>query len=107
METAFVPGMRGWELFSSMAFWGGGEFRASWKQHLFLEYEGGNCFAQWLVRLVGRSKFPAMASGGGDIGDNGNSICSWNARAGIVFLDGLLGWWGICCFLEAAFVPGI
>jgi hypothetical protein len=107
LETAFVLGMRGCELFSSMAFWGGGELLVSWKQHLFLECEGGRCFAQGPVGLVGMSEFPAMPSGGGEFGVNGNSICSWNARVGIVFLDGLLGWWRISCFLETAFVPGI
>jgi hypothetical protein len=86
---------------------GGGEFVVSWKQRLFLECEGGSCFAQGLVGLVGMSEFPAMAWRGGDFGVNGNSIWSWNARAGIVFLDGLLGWWRIWCFLATAFVPGM
>jgi hypothetical protein len=86
---------------------GGGQLHVSWKQHSFLEYEGGSCFAQGLVGLVGMSESPAMASSGGGFGVNGNSICSWNARVGIVFLDGLLGWWRIACFLETAFVPGI
>jgi hypothetical protein len=40
---------------------GGGEFVVSWKQRLFLECEGGSCFAQGLVGLVGMSEFPAMA----------------------------------------------
>jgi hypothetical protein len=86
--------MRGRELFSSMAFWGGGEFVVSWKQRLFLEYEGGSCFAQGLVGLVGMSEFPAMAwcdtlSGVGVL--IGVALCSGHhfARGGIL-LGGIL-----------------
>ena len=80
MDTALVPGMRGWELFSSLAFWGGGEFGASWKQHLFLECEGGNSFPRWPSGVVENCMFL------------GNSIRSWNMRVGVVFLNGWLGW---------------
>ena len=79
-DTALVPGMRGWELFSSLAFWGGGELGAFWKQRLFLECEGVNCFPRWPFGVVENSLFL------------GNSICSWNMRVGIVLLNGWFGW---------------
>ena len=94
-----------------------------WKQRLFLECEGGSCFARGLVGFAGVSEFPAMAfvpgtrgssllcsiadRGCGDFGVNGKSICSWNVRVGIVLLDCCLGWLEILCLLETAFVPGM
>jgi hypothetical protein len=107
METAFVPGIRGWELFSSMAFWGGGECGASWKHHLFLECEGENCFPRWPSGAVGNFVFL------------GSSVCSWNMRVGVALLKGWLGrqgcrsfrrWLGVVgtlVLIETSFVPGM